>query len=339
MSTTRRTTGHLRAAVLLTGVVALTVTTVPSAAASSPEVIVLPGASSAEGIAAGRGPPSTRATFSAATSSGATCAGPPSSSSTRRTAARPSAWRRPGTRLLFVAGGFTGQAYVYDPAPAPPSPPTSSAPPEPSVINDVAVTRRGAWFTDTKQASSTSSRSTGTASRAVQHPGTERPGRRHQRRFNLNGIRATADGRTLIVAHSAKGELYTVDRAPGTSATIAGVSVPTVDGIVLRGRRLWAVQNSATRSPGSGSAATFAPGRREVITSDLSRSRRPPPGTATGSPSSTPSSTPASRPPPTSTRSSSSTADPADGRHRRQAVVPSGSLRARYAVPAANPFP
>jgi hypothetical protein len=62
--------------------------------------------------------------------------------------------------------------------------------------------------------------------------------------FNLNGIRATARGKTLIVAHSAKGKLYTVDPSTGASATIVGVSVPTVDGIVLQGRRLWAVQNS-----------------------------------------------------------------------------------------------
>ena len=62
--------------------------------------------------------------------------------------------------------------------------------------------------------------------------------------FNLNGIQATANGKTLIVAHSANGQLYTVDPRTGASATIDGVSVPSVDGIVLEGRRLWAVQNS-----------------------------------------------------------------------------------------------
>jgi hypothetical protein len=38
--------------------------------------------------------------------------------------------------------------------------------------------------------------------------------------------------------------LYTVDPATGASATIAGVSVPDVDGIVLAAGRLWAVQNT-----------------------------------------------------------------------------------------------
>ena len=62
--------------------------------------------------------------------------------------------------------------------------------------------------------------------------------------FNLNGIQATANGKTLIVAHSANGQLYTVNPRTGASATIAGVSVPQVDEIVLQGRRLWAVQNT-----------------------------------------------------------------------------------------------
>jgi hypothetical protein len=46
------------------------------------------------------------------------------------------------------------------------------------------------------------------------------------------------------VAHSTNGELYTVDPTTGASATIAGISVPQVDGLVLQGRRLWAVQNT-----------------------------------------------------------------------------------------------
>jgi hypothetical protein len=73
----------------------------------------------------------------------------------------------------------------------------------------------------------------------------------------------------LIVAHSTNGQLYTVDPMTGASATIAGVSVPQVDGIVLEGRRLWAVQNSnqVTRirlAPDLSSGVA-----EEVITSDL----------------------------------------------------------------------
>jgi hypothetical protein len=45
------------------------------------------------------------------------------------------------------------------------------------------------------------------------------------------------------VVHSANAQLYRVDPATGASATIAGISVPNVDGILLEAGRLWAVQN------------------------------------------------------------------------------------------------
>ena len=51
------------------------------------------------------------------------------------------------------------------------------------------------------------------------------------------------NSKTLIVAPSVNGELDTVNPATGTSTTIAGVSVPLADAIVLEDRRLWAVQN------------------------------------------------------------------------------------------------
>jgi hypothetical protein len=62
--------------------------------------------------------------------------------------------------------------------------------------------------------------------------------------FNPNGMQAARGRRILIVGHSTNGELYTVDPTTGASATIAGISVPEVDGLVLKGRRLRAVQNT-----------------------------------------------------------------------------------------------
>jgi sugar lactone lactonase YvrE len=119
------------------------------------------------------------------------------------------------------------------------------ATPPATVINDVVVTRRGAWFTDSRQAQlyfvpvSRAGIPGAFRTLAVSGPAADTSGE-----FNLNGIQATANGKTLIVAHSANGQLYTVDPRTGASATIAGVSVPQVDGIVLEGRRLWAVQNT-----------------------------------------------------------------------------------------------
>jgi hypothetical protein len=119
------------------------------------------------------------------------------------------------------------------------------ADPANSVINDVAITRRGAWFTDSKRAKlffvpvSRAGVPGRFSTLALSGPAAAISGE-----FNLNGIQATPGRKTLIVAHSANAQLYTVNPTTGASALIAGVSVPNVDGILLEGRRLWAVQNN-----------------------------------------------------------------------------------------------
>jgi hypothetical protein len=272
-----------RAAVpLLLLVMLLTALAGPAAIARPAEVIVLPGASSAEGIAAGRG-----TTFYA----GDLFRGDIFRGSIRRGTAElfidaPTGRMAVGMAadlrhdLLFVAGGFTGQGYVYDLRSgatvatyqfAAPSPPPPAPVPPTSVINDVAVTGRGAWFTDSRQAQLyfvPVSRA-GVPGRAFRTLAVSGPAADTSGAFNLNGIRATANGKALIVAHSATGQLYTVDPATGASATIAGVSVPTVDGIVLQGRRLWAVQNSNQVTRIRLAADLSAGVVEEVITSEL----------------------------------------------------------------------
>ena len=220
---------------------------VPAAASRPAQVIVLPGATSAEGIAAGRG-----STFYA----GDLFAGDIFRGNVRRGTAElfidaPAGRMAVGMAadlahdLLFVAGGFTGQAYVYDLGTGATVATYQFGDPASSVINDVAVTRRGAWFTDSLQARlyfvpvSRAGVPGPSRTLALSGPAADTSGE-----FNLNGIQATANGTTLIVAHSANGQLYTVEPTTGASATIAGVSVPQVDGIVLQGRRLWAVQNT-----------------------------------------------------------------------------------------------
>jgi sugar lactone lactonase YvrE len=239
----------IRTATVALLMLALTIALAVPATASRPApVIVLPGASSAEGIAGGRG-----ATFFA----GDLFRGDIFRGNFQRGTANlfidaPDGRQAtgmaldPARRLLFVAGGFTGQAYVYDTRTRATVANYQFAVPQASVINDVAVTKRGAWFTDSKQAK--------LFFVPVSRAGTPRPSFRTLElsgpaadtsgEFNLNGIRATNGGKTLIVAHSANGTLHTVNTRTGKSATIAGISVPGVDGIVLKGRRLWAVQNS-----------------------------------------------------------------------------------------------
>jgi hypothetical protein len=64
----------------------------------------------------------------------------------------------------------------------------------------------------------------------------------------LNGIAATPDGRTLIVAHSINEALYTVDPLTGASELLVGGVGP--DGILYEAGRLWVAEpflNQVTR--------------------------------------------------------------------------------------------
>ncbi len=132
----------------------LTTLAAPAAAAPAAEVIVLPGATSAEGIAAGRG-----ATFYA----GDLFAGDIFRGNLQRGTAElfidaPNGRMAVGMatdlahNLLFVAGGFTGQAYIYDTRSGATVASYQLGDPDSSIINDVAGTKRGAWFTDSLQA-------------------------------------------------------------------------------------------------------------------------------------------------------------------------------------------
>jgi sugar lactone lactonase YvrE len=243
------------------------------ATARPAELIVLPGATSAEGIAAGRG-----ATFYA----GDLFAGDIFRGDLQRGTAElfidaPEGRMAVGMaadlahNLLFVAGGFTGQAYVYDLRSGATVATYQLGAPGTSIINDVALTKDGAWFTDSLQAQlyfvpvSGAGALGPSRTLAVSGPAAVISGE-----FNLNGIQATANGKTLIVAHSGTSQLYTVDPITGASATIAGVSVPNVDGIVLEAGRLWAVQNFSNQVTRIRLAPDLSSGVvEEVITSDL----------------------------------------------------------------------
>jgi sugar lactone lactonase YvrE len=215
-----------------------------SAEPRADKVIVLPGATSAEGIAAGAG-----STFYA----GDLFAGDIFRGDVRRGTAElfidaPTGRNAVGLKadlrhhLLFVAGGATGQAYVYHLRTG--ATVATYQIPNGTLVNDVVVTRRGAWFTDSSQGKLFFVPVDGYGKPGpLQTLTLTGPAADTSGEFNLNGIEATADGRTLLVAHSAAAKVFTVDPVTGASAAIAGVDVPNVDGIVLDGRRLWAVQN------------------------------------------------------------------------------------------------
>jgi sugar lactone lactonase YvrE len=258
---------------LLTLVAALAA---PAAAAPTSEVIVLPGATSAEGIAAGAGP-----TFYAGDLfAGDIFRGNLQRGTAERFIDAPAGRMAVGMavnvahNLLFVAGGFTGQAYIYDTATRATVASYQFGTPGASLINDVALTKDGAWFTDSFQAqlyfvpvSRAGIPGPTFRTLALSGPAATLLG---NGAVNLNGIQATPSGTTLIVAHSANAQLDTVDPATGASATIAGISVPNVDGIVLEAGRLWAVQNFSNQVSRIRMAPDLSSGVvEEVITSPL----------------------------------------------------------------------
>lgn len=261
----------VRLVVVATGIASMVMAGTPVGAKAKSDVIVLPGASSAEGVTVGRG----SAFYAGDLFQGDIFRGDLQGGTAGLFIDAPGGRQALGmsfdnaTGLLFVAGGFTGQGYVYDTATgatvaAYQFADANSGP----VINDVTVTREGAWFTNSTAPvlyfvpvshSGPGSFSTLTLRGPAADTSAD---------FNLNGIAATANGATLVVAHSGNGELYTVDPDTGASALIAGVSVPNVDGIVLSGHRLWAVQNFSNQISAIGLSADLGSGEVEKVITD-----------------------------------------------------------------------
>ncbi|MEO5941187.1 MAG: hypothetical protein ABIZ72_09315 [Candidatus Limnocylindrales bacterium] len=219
----------------------------PAAAAPPfPHTIVLPGATSAEGIATGDG-----STFYAGDLfAGDIFRGDLRTGAVARFIDAPAGRMALGIRvdeehgLLFVAGGFSGQGYVYDLATGADIAQYQFGTPPGSIINDVIVAGGAAWFTDSVQPHLYRVPISGVGSVGAFSTLTlSGPAAQVSAGFNLNGIAASPDGATLIVAHSNNATLYTVNPTTGASASIAGANLPNVDGILFSGGRIWAVQN------------------------------------------------------------------------------------------------
>jgi sugar lactone lactonase YvrE len=148
---------------------------------------------------------------------------------------------------IFVAGGPTGMAWVYN-ARTRADVASYVLSSGGSFINDVVVTEQAAWFTDSFQP---------VLYRVPLGPGGE-PGPQSAVEtvdlggdyvhvdggFNLNGIAATPNGKLLLAVQTATGTLFAIT-PDGTASTIdlAGESVPNGDGILLVGNTLYVVQN------------------------------------------------------------------------------------------------
>jgi sugar lactone lactonase YvrE len=147
---------------------------------------------------------------------------------------------------IFVAGGMTGRAFVYN-AGTGADIATLQLTSGGTFVNDVVVTRQAAWFTDSSNPvlyrvplSRNGRPGTQSAVRAIQLTGDYD----HQPGFNLNGIDATPNGGTLVVVQSNTGRLFTVTTSGSTrEISLGGVTVMNGDGILLDGRTLYVVRN------------------------------------------------------------------------------------------------
>jgi sugar lactone lactonase YvrE len=152
--------------------------------------------------------------------------------------------------LLFVSGGGTGDAYVYD-ARTGEEIVTFDLTDGPAFINDVIVTRDAAYFTNSRAAE---------LYRVALGPGGVPTGdvqtlpltgdwRQVANVNNANGIAATPDGGTLLVINSETGTLYNVDPATGEAVAVdtGGTLLTQGDGILLQGSTLYVVRNQANQ--------------------------------------------------------------------------------------------
>jgi sugar lactone lactonase YvrE len=170
---------------------------------------------------------------------------------------------------LFVAGAATGKAYVFN-AKTGAEIRTYTLASAPTFINDVVVTRNAAYFTDSQKAVlyRIPIGSGGALGDAQTIPLTGdfalQPG------FNLNGIDATANGKTLIAVQSNTGKLFRIDPATGVTRLISlgSESVPNGDGILLDGKTLYVVQNQNNRVAVIALASNLASGRVVTRLSD-----------------------------------------------------------------------
>ncbi|MDQ4071067.1 MAG: superoxide dismutase [Actinomycetota bacterium] len=243
---------HAALAVVLAGVSVALVHATPSQAAPLPDVIQLPVGWQPEGIAAGRGP----TMYSGSRTDGRILAVNVITGESRIVVAEPAGSPAVGLELdrfgrLWVAGGNTGQAFVYDAETGETVAVLQlAAEGEATFINDVVITRRAAWFTDSQQAVLHKvpigrGGEIGDPVR-VELTGDYSYSRHHVAgAFNLNGIDATPNDRWLIVVQSNTGFLYRVDPETGETRQIdlGGATVTNGDGILLRGRTLYVVRN------------------------------------------------------------------------------------------------
>jgi streptogramin lyase len=224
--------------------IAASVITAVAVAGKGPERIALPDGYRPEGIAAGKGSSiyvgsiPTGQVLEIDTRTGASSESVPA----RDEHAAIGLKYDKGADRLFVSGGPTGKAFVYDASTGAEVAAFQLTPAEqPTFINDVVLTSDTAYFTDSRQPviyAVNRDLSGVTPIALTGFPMTEGN--------NLNGIEAAQDGRVLLAIQSSEGVLWRIDPATGSHVAVDldGATLPNGDGLLLIGERtLLVVQN------------------------------------------------------------------------------------------------
>ena len=246
---------HLRRLLVLLALAAVAAVPATASAATFPDTIRLPGGWQPEGIASGRG----TSLYVGSIPTGAVWKG-----DARTGEGDVLVPPRPGERSaigikvdrrnrLFVAGGATGKAFVYDARTGEDLASYQLAPAGTAVtfVNDVVVTSKAAWFTDSRNQQlyalplgrhgalpdQDDVRVLPLTGELEYTPATTD--------VDLNGIVAAEGGRVLLSVQSSTGKLFRINPRTGKAREVdlGGATLTNGDGLLLAGRVLFVVQN------------------------------------------------------------------------------------------------
>ena len=240
---------------LLGSVFAALVFAVPASAQPFPDLIPLPTGFQPEGIARGAGP----TFFVGSISTGAVFRGDLRTGEGDVLAPGQAGRSAVGIEVdrhqrVFVAGGPTGDAYVYDGRTGEELATYELATgADATFINDVVVAFGAAWFTDSFRAVlyrvPIGPNTLGDPSSIEEVPLTGDDFELVPGEFNVNGIETTRDGTRLVIVQSITGTLFTVDPETGDADEIelTGGDAAFGDGLLRVGPTLYVVQNQLNR--------------------------------------------------------------------------------------------
>jgi sugar lactone lactonase YvrE len=150
--------------------------------------------------------------------------------------------KRDGSGRLYVSGGPSGTARVIDTR----SGAVTSYALGGTFVNDVVLTRKAAWFTDSGVPRLYRlDRGEGGAPAATATPVTLSGEWVQGTGFGANGIATAPGGKALLVVNSTTGKLYRVEPATGVATEVDTVPLTEGDGLLRHGRLLYVVRNQS----------------------------------------------------------------------------------------------